>query len=48
MAYPTDEQIREHGIWEKLGRLEGRAEEFCHLAGTGSSERGSHLYAPGI
>jgi DUF2934 family protein len=34
MAYPTDEQIRERAyqLWEKLGRPEGRAEEFWHLA----------------
>jgi hypothetical protein len=34
MAYPTDEQIRERAylLWEKLGKPEGRAEEFWHLA----------------
>jgi hypothetical protein len=34
MAYPTDEQIRERAyqLWEKLGRPEGRAEEFWHLS----------------
>jgi hypothetical protein len=34
MAYPTDEQIRERAyqLWEQLGRPEGRADEFWHLA----------------
>jgi hypothetical protein len=34
MAYPTDEQIRERAyqLWEKLGKPEGREEEFWHLA----------------
>jgi hypothetical protein len=34
MAYPTDEQIRERAyqLWEKLGRPEGRNDEFWHLA----------------
>jgi Protein of unknown function (DUF2934) len=34
MAYPTDDQIRERAnqLWEKLGRPEGRNDEFWHLA----------------
>jgi hypothetical protein len=34
MAYPTDEQIRERAyqLWEKLGKPEGRTDEFWHRA----------------
>jgi Protein of unknown function (DUF2934) len=34
MAYPTDEQIRERAyqLWEQVGRPDGRADEFWHMA----------------
>jgi hypothetical protein len=34
LAYPTDEQIRERAyqLWEKLGKPEGRADDFWHMA----------------
>jgi hypothetical protein len=34
MAYPTDEQIRERAyqLWEKLGKPEGRTDEFWYRA----------------
>jgi Protein of unknown function (DUF2934) len=34
MEYPTDDQIRERAyqLWEQVGRPEGRADEFWHLA----------------